>query len=129
MSKSSLPSQKPKQLCQCKKPPITKEIVSDSIENRGNSNTITVPTNQNTGRENGNCCGNSITIMLNQADEIKSLQQQLSQVTQQLGEILALLRDGAGAGASAGAFISVAPQQKQKKGQKAASITAKNIEE
>ena len=61
---------------------------------RGNSNTLTVPTNQNHGSENGNFCGNSLTINVplgTLASDIQRLSEQLTNMANTLELVLSRL--------------------------------------
>lgn len=57
---TSTKSTKKQQLREC---PSKSQKSIDLVHNQGDNDTITIPTNQNRGKYNGNFCGNSFTFV------------------------------------------------------------------
>ena len=83
--------------------PLQPQKVNGLVSNQGNNDTITIPTNQNSGKYNGNFCGNSFTFMttsplppavgtaptapMTQNDAIAFLQNQIDAINTQLNTL------------------------------------------
>lgn len=88
------------------------ESVDGLVTIEGDSNTVTVPTNQNTGRANGNFCGNSFTFMVADGPQQAALNAQLTEISGKLDKLLAgLVQTSADSTAIVTTTAAAAPTQ------------------